>query len=267
MGPKEGRLVEFQKFCQELDALSPHLGSLQGLHLGRLVAQQLEHAEGALWRLVESMRIRPVDRPYLVPATKALHHLLPDLVVPVDGNYTTEFFGWSRNDMRNRPRDFFFEAMPILADIAKRIEPEVRSYIGEPFHRTLPKIVDNAIAGFVTSTRKKAAQATGRRSHTLEESRLLGVSTSTSQNAHMRDADRIRQKALESYFEPARQRRLREVTIVSRDLHRIVGLHNRYRSVCQALASDKLRVAADVDLVKQEGPRDSSTTRFTYRLL
>ncbi len=30
----------------------------------------------------------------LVPVTKALHHVLPELVVPMDREYTQIFFGW-----------------------------------------------------------------------------------------------------------------------------------------------------------------------------
>lgn len=267
MGREAGRLVEFGKFCQEIETLSPYLGRLQGLYLSELTAQEVEDTTHMLWNLIESMRIRPVDKPYLVPATKALHHILPELVVPVDGQYTAAFFGWSRNELLNRPRDMFFKVFPTLADIAKRIKPQVSSYAGQPFHRTLAKIVDNAIAGFVISERENARVATNKTGYNLEESGLPGTSTSTVLGSSTTDADKIRQKALELHLQPARQQGLKEVTIICADLHHEVGLHNRYRNVCQALAGSRLSLMANVELLRQEGPRDSSTTRFTYRLL
>jgi hypothetical protein len=85
--------------------------------------------------------------------------------------------------------------------------------------------------------------------------------------SNIKDADRIRQKAFELYFAPARQRREKEVAITCRDLHRQVGLYNRHPNVCQVLRGKKLQQLANAALVKQEGPKNGSTAVFTYHLL
>ena len=46
-----------------------------------------------LWRLMDTLGI-VINIARIVPGTKALHHILPDLVVPVDRAYTQKFFGW-----------------------------------------------------------------------------------------------------------------------------------------------------------------------------
>lgn len=263
MGDEDGRLVEFDKFCQGLEELEPELGQLQRLRLEELAPQEVVSAANSLWRLMERMRFRPVDKPSVVVASKALHHLLPDLVVPIDDKHTTVFFSW-KNTWRNKPREMFLEIFPLLADIAKRIKPQVGAYIGQPFHKSLPKVIDNAIVGFISP----GSDTILGESPIAEDSGVSGSSnTSFGGPPKATDADRIRQKALELYFVVARRQGRREVVITSGDLHRQVGLHNRYRNVCQALAGTKLLRTARAELLKQEGPKDSSTTRFTYRLL
>jgi len=149
MGEEYGRLVEFDKFCQELRSLTPHLGKLQELRLEELTPEQETVVGEYLWGLIESLRIRPLDKTYLVPASKALHHLLPNLVVPIDDKHTGEFFQWPSN-WRNRQRDCFFQVFPSTGKVARRIKPNINAYIGisKPFHRSLPKLIDNAIVAF-----------------------------------------------------------------------------------------------------------------------
>lgn len=263
MGGEAGRLVEFDKFCQRLESLRPGLHRLQRLHLDELASQEdIDTTRDSLWNLIESMRLRPVNKPYLVVASKALHHLLPDLVVPIDGRHTVKFFLWP-NDWRKKQREMFFEIFPCLVDMAKRIKPEVGAYIGQPFHRSLPKVIDNAIVGLIDQSKSARAEknpASGNTKFSQPSKTSFGGSKTM-------DADRIRQKALELYFETARQQGRKEVVIISGKLHREVGLRNRYRNVCQALAGGNLQQMANAELLKQEGPKDSSTTHFIYRLL
>ena len=152
MGGEAVRLVEFGKFCQELEALCPELDGLQSLHVDEIALQDIVPTADCLWRLMDRMRLRPMNKPYLVVASKALHHLLPELVVPIDGGYTAPFFEWRRDELLKRPRDMFFEVFPLLVDIAKRIKPQVGAYIGRPFHKSLPKVIDNAIVGFMSKS-------------------------------------------------------------------------------------------------------------------
>ncbi|MEI8083497.1 MAG: hypothetical protein WCI74_16795 [Actinomycetes bacterium] len=38
----------------------------------------------------------------LVPCTQALHHVPPDVVVPIDRDYTQSFFVWHNPEFQNR---------------------------------------------------------------------------------------------------------------------------------------------------------------------
>ena len=79
-------------------------------------------------------------------------------------------------------------------------------------------------------------------------------------------ATMIRSVAISQHIGPARTRGDSQVSIVSRDIHRVLGLHRQYANVCQALGGKILREEANVDLLSIDGPRNSSTTRFTYKL-
>jgi hypothetical protein len=58
----------------------------------------VERAGHRIWLIVGDLDIvryksEPVKRK-VVSGTKALHHLLPNLVFPMDNEYTATFFGW-----------------------------------------------------------------------------------------------------------------------------------------------------------------------------
>jgi len=61
-----------------------------------------------------------------------------------------------------------------------------------------------------------------------------------------KDADRIRQYALDHYIVPARADGLASVTILVKDLQRRLGLKQVEANVCQALAGKKFQALAGV---------------------
>lgn len=80
------------------------------------------------------------------------------------------------------------------------------------------------------------------------------------------DADRIRRYAMETYFEPARERGESSVSIRAGDVHNALGLTNAHANVCQSLRGAKMQQLAQVGVPTFIGPDNSSTTTFTFRL-
>ena len=86
----------------------------------------------------------------------------------------------------------------------------------------------------------------------------------------MRPADRIREHVFERYVGPARSRGDETITVVARDVLRALELRGDYApSVCSALRAGKFCKENALQLIGEDGPpsKQSTTTRFTYRLL
>lgn len=97
-----------------------------------------------LARLAQSLDI--VDnKARIVPGSKALHHLLPELVVPIDRAYTQQFFQWANPTLQNSPERCFKEAFHAFARIATGANPA--QYVGEGWYTSRTKVIDNAIVG------------------------------------------------------------------------------------------------------------------------
>jgi hypothetical protein len=89
VGVRGGRLVPDGEFAGALRAALPRLEALEGLTID--AADLSAAVPEQLWRLVESLGVVE-NKAKIVAGMKALHHLLPDLVVPMDRAWTGKFF-------------------------------------------------------------------------------------------------------------------------------------------------------------------------------
>lgn len=82
-------------------------------------------------------------------------------------------------------------------------------------------------------------------------------------------SEQVRIHAAGTYIGAGRKRGDPTVRIVAGDVHRALGLHNRYPLVCNALSSRKFLAENRLELVQREGPPSGQGARvaFTYRLL
>jgi hypothetical protein len=111
----------------------------------------VERCASRVWLIIRDLDIvrckgQPVKRK-VVSGTKALHHLLPNLVFPVDNEYTATFFGW--HDFGTDPEHRFKSVFRQVAAIARAVSPQ--SYVGEGWNTSVSKVLDNAIVGFCLS--------------------------------------------------------------------------------------------------------------------
>ena len=86
----------------------------------------------------------------------------------------------------------------------------------------------------------------------------------------MRPVDHIRAHVLESYIDPARSRGDETITVVAKDVLRVLKLRgDNAPSVCSALRAGKFCKENALELIRVDGPpsKQSTTTRFTYRIL
>lgn len=144
MQMRGARLVPWAKFRDAFERSAADIASLEGC---RLDAPDLEATDAAnrVWRLMEKLAISEnVSR--LVSGTKALHHLLPELVVPIDRAYTGALFGWNNYDWQTAQRKTLRFAFEVFSRVAR--ETRARNYVGDRWRSSYTKLIDNAVVGF-----------------------------------------------------------------------------------------------------------------------
>ena len=89
----------------------------------------------------------------IVGVSKALHFLLPDLIMPIDGKFTLPaFFGY--NKISNTPRKEFSDFWEIIGttfEITESLELNQSDVDGIKWNTSVPKLIDNAIIGLMKS--------------------------------------------------------------------------------------------------------------------
>jgi hypothetical protein len=149
VGTRGTELLPAEAFRAELRKLAPKLAGLEQMQINDVT---LVGPKAALriWDLIDSLCLvtrdgKPV-RNTLVSGSKALHHVLPRLVFPIDREYTQTFFDWHNPEFQYNPRDCFILIFVSLADLAKRVNPE--HLVGDRWMTSPAKILDNAIVGY-----------------------------------------------------------------------------------------------------------------------
>lgn len=139
IGQRASRLVPVTEFMVSIRAQAERLMALEHHSLESL-AEDGRAVGGQVWACIESLAI--VDnKSRVVSGTKTLHHLLPDLVPPMDGKWTGRFFEWSGADLRSRQA--FFAAWCDLQGVAAVCRPS--RLVGSGWRTSATKILDNAV--------------------------------------------------------------------------------------------------------------------------
>lgn len=82
----------------------------------------------------------------------------------------------------------------------------------------------------------------------------------------MATANEVRQFVLATYINPGRHRGDNQVSFTSYEIHQGMGLSSRFPLVCSAIDASKFLDLASVNLIKREGPKQSSTVRWVFGL-
>ena len=81
----------------------------------------------------------------------------------------------------------------------------------------------------------------------------------------MATAEEVRRYALKK-IQDARQKGEKTISFTALEIHKGMGLNQRFPLVCSAIDADKFLDYASVILISREGPRQSTTARWTFDL-
>lgn len=157
IGMRRSRLKPFEEFSAIFGRQKQAVAQFETMILDDPHLNVSGTAE-ALWELLSQLQIVE-NVATLVPVTKALHHVLPELVVPMDREYTQMFFGWQNPQFQYGQRSCFTEAFGVFAEIARLVNPS--QYVSKGWNSSRTKVIDNALVGLMRKIRDEATAVSG----------------------------------------------------------------------------------------------------------
>jgi hypothetical protein len=149
MNRRRAKLVEPRILHESLASNGSALLRFEGVRLDSVDESKAAIISSELWPALASIKVG-IQETKIVANSKMGHLLLPDLVPPIDNEYTLCFF-----EIRSFPFDqepeAFREILVRFARIASASGPSIGRRVGREWHTTFPKIIDNAIEGFIRS--------------------------------------------------------------------------------------------------------------------
>ncbi|ALG12058.1 hypothetical protein AOZ06_38950 [Kibdelosporangium phytohabitans] len=149
LGKRRSRLAPMRDFAAGLHAATPAIAALEPHRIDD-VALPADMAS-RIWQVVETLQVTD-NQAKIVAGTKTLHHLLPDLVPPMDRAWTGRFFRVRDPAWQVRQGHAFQRLYDHFVDIARRTNPE-RYVTGVGWRTSCTKIIDNAIIAYCKGER------------------------------------------------------------------------------------------------------------------
>lgn len=149
LGSKGPKLVEFDSFCQTIRTHAEEIAGFEGLKLWELENEEAVYKTAAqIWRIITTLELGRSPTAKLVMGTKLLHHLLPNLVPPMDQRYVQGFFGWKRppSNLANQEQRFLVIII-VIWRVVRRIYPTVAKILNDETKTSVLKALDHAIVG------------------------------------------------------------------------------------------------------------------------
>jgi len=150
----KGELVDSATFQDRIKTVVDKLQELVGFKLHELNDEKWEQMKPnieELFQRVWDLKLREGADSQIVTVSKTLHHLLPDLIPPIDREYTFKFFGLSYTSEKTGETEQFIKVMEGFHQIARDLKLTEKDLKRE-WDTSIPKLVDNAIVGYGLKT-------------------------------------------------------------------------------------------------------------------
>jgi hypothetical protein len=137
-------LVPEPGFAAALVAAIPSLTELQDLRIDD--PNLPDRTADRIWALISGLGVT-ANQAKIVAGTKTLHHLLPDLVPPIDREWTGRFFEYPPPRFQSGQQSLFrnmfgtFHYIALQVDLASRVN-------GQGWRTSMSKLLDNAAIGY-----------------------------------------------------------------------------------------------------------------------
>ena len=149
MGAQRAKVTEFDQLIGSIRAATPVLQELWPLDITELDPMAVPAVAEQAWQVIASIRASTSET-QIVAGTKVLHHILPDLIPPIDRQYTFRFFT-GQKAVHAGDRQAFLDWFPYFAEIGRRCQRPIDAAMlrGGRMAAGRAKVIDNAIIGFM----------------------------------------------------------------------------------------------------------------------
>jgi hypothetical protein len=128
MGPSGAKLVEFDAFVRNFASQRDRIGEVEGLALKTVASTDVARIAENVWRIIPDLKVSATET-QIVAGSKALHHVLPELVPPIDREYTLQFF-YNQKMLQTGERQTFAEIFPQFRRILQSCKDEIQRRLG-----------------------------------------------------------------------------------------------------------------------------------------
>lgn len=159
MGKQAAKVVDFDEMAASFRAATEPIQHLWTRRITAIGPDEAQVVAADVWSIIASLRVSR-SKTRIVAGSKALHHVLPDLVPPIDRQYTFRFFTGQKS-VPNGDQHAFLEWFPYLCEIGTRCRAEIDATVRRGgFLATGPaKVIDNAIIGFMQGAGEERTNA------------------------------------------------------------------------------------------------------------
>ena len=150
-------LDEFSDLCLRIETLQDRCGCPKHAtcHTKSLRERSgclLDYVPMKLWAIIDDFKITNKNS-RIVSGTKAIHHLIPDLLPPMDNKFTGRFFlndsSSSISQIGGQEFKNLYQAFICLSQTFRR-DDQLMQKVHKGFNTSLPKTMDNAIIGYMS---------------------------------------------------------------------------------------------------------------------
>jgi hypothetical protein len=147
MGRGKTKLRDLTEIKTSLRAQSPMIEDLQAFSLAAISSTDIRPVLQRLWRVLSALSVSIADAK-IVANSKVLHHILPDLIPPIDRTYTFNFF-YNRNMLTISEEDAFCEMFLRFHRVAVEQKDFLSAHVDRGWNSSRTKVLDNALVGYV----------------------------------------------------------------------------------------------------------------------
>ncbi len=142
MNCRRAKMLPYAAFKASILDNKSQILQLESFRLDAIPMESTNSIKDLLWEIYEHMKLMHTASK-LVSNAKILHFLLPNLVMPMDGKYTLQYFFENTDESPRR----FLQIFLASHEIAQKVE--FQPYFDTKWDQNAPKIIDNAVMGWM----------------------------------------------------------------------------------------------------------------------
>jgi len=149
MGKQRAKVVEFSLVVESFRVMAEPIQLLWDRRITNIGDDEVAGVSDQVWKVIAGLQVSQSET-RIVAGSKALHHVLPDLVPPIDRQYTFQFFTGQKS-VQHGEAAAFAEWFPYFCEIGRSCQGDIELIVNRGgFMATSPaKVIDNAVIGFI----------------------------------------------------------------------------------------------------------------------